>query len=199
MKSRIFAFSAVGAQRRKAVFSGDHLNPRPPEKADAALLPSRLGELWRVALEVLSANIFFGIGIGEGCFAEEFSPLGFEGVENAHNFFIELGLEAGVFALLAVLLLFVVRFRHRAIYQRYLGESDMSLISTMEAITASSLILLGTTFYLFENSVITYLFWFVFGLGSAALRVAKRERDDKILYYEDIKSPDSSVAEIKIK
>ena len=78
-------------------------------------------------------------------------------------------------------------------------KSDMALISRIESVTAGSLIILGTTYYLFESMEITYLFWFVFGLGSAALRVAKRERDDKILYYEDTKSSDFSVAEVKIK
>lgn len=167
--------------------------------SDIALLPSRIIELWAEALRVLSENPLVGIGIGKACFAEEFLPLGFEGIENSHNFFIEIGLEAGIGALAIFLLLLIVRLRHRAMYQRYLKESDMSLVSTMTAITTSALIILGTTYYLFENMEITYLFWFVFGLGGAALRVAKRERDDKVLYYEDTKSPNSSVAEIKIK
>lgn len=166
---------------------------------DGSLMPSEITELWTAALEVLSKNAFIGIGIGDGAFAQEFLPLGFDGIKNSHNFFIELGLEAGAFALVAVLLLLAVRFRHRATYQRYLKESDMSLISTMTAVMTSMLIIFGATNYLFESAEITYLFWFVFGLGSAALRVAKHECDDRVLYYEDAKSPDFSVAEIKIK
>ena len=118
---------------------------------------------------------------------------------NSHNLFLEIGLEAGIVALASLVLLIIVRFRHRAVYKSYVKDSQLSLISTMTAIAITCLIILGTTYYLFENMAILYLFWFVFGLGSAALRVAKREHDDKILYYEDIESPDSSVADIKIR
>ena len=158
-----------------------------------------LSELWQAATGVFSDNALLGIGIGEECFAEEFSGLGFAGVTNSHNLFLEIGLEAGIVALASLVLLIIVRFRHRSVYKSYVKDSQLSLISTMTAIAITCLIILGTTYYLFENMAILYLFWFVFGLGSAALRVAKREHDDKILYYEDIESPDSSVADIKIR
>ena len=38
----------------------------------------------------------------------------------------------------------------------------------------------------------------IFGMGSATLRVAKRDYDDKVLYYEETGDSDSSVIDIEI-
>jgi hypothetical protein len=44
-----------------------------------------------------------------------------------------------------------------------------------------------------------YLFWCIFGLGSAALRVAKSEFDDRIAYFSDGSTEDASSIDISIR
>jgi hypothetical protein len=57
----------------------------------------------------------------------------------------------------------------------------------------------GLTEYIWSDVTVYYLFWCILGLGSAALRIAKREHDDKVMYYGDLASVDSSVLDVKIR
>ena len=52
--------------------------------------------------------------------------------------------------------------------------------------------------YIWSSTSAYYLFWCIFGMGSATLRVAKRDYDDKVLYYEETGDSDSSVIDIEI-
>jgi hypothetical protein len=61
------------------------------------------------------------------------------------------------------------------------------------------LLAFGSFNYLFSDITVLYLFWCVFGIGSGALRVAKREHDDRIMYFEDEKSFDSAVINLNLR
>ena len=51
---------------------------------------------------------------------------------------------------------------------------------------------------IFANPVTIYLFFVLFGIGSATLRLAKQDRDERLIYYGDDRSADASVADILI-
>ena len=154
--------------------------------------------LWSLCFSVFLDNIFVGIGIGKECFAEEMVQHGVVGFENSSNLFLELGLEAGALALVCFLLLLLVRLRHRVRYYPYIKNSELSKISPMSEICIFCLIAYGAYSYIWADTSMYYLFCCVFGIASATLRVARKEYNDRIFYYEDTRASDSSVVDVEI-
>lgn len=157
-----------------------------------------LFSLWRHSLEVFLNNIFVGIGIGRESFILEMGDLGVFGYHDSSNLFIELGLEAGIFALICLLLLLLTRLRHRALRYFYIRNSQIETLSAVSGTALFCILAFGMVNYIWSDVSAYYLFWCVFGMGSATLRVGKRDYDDKILYYEETGDSDSSVIDIEI-
>jgi hypothetical protein len=153
--------------------------------------------VWSESLSAFVRNIVFGIGIGAESFAEEMSAVGIS-AKNASNLFIELGLEAGIFALLCLVALLLVRVVHSVKYYLYVRNSEVSVLTPLCTVCVFCLVSYGAFSYIFADMFSMYLFWCVFGIGSAALRVAKRETDDRIQYYEDTRARNSSSIDIEI-
>ncbi len=178
-----------------------------PESVLAALfsiLPTTLGiidllALWRTSFSIFRKNIFIGIGIGGESFEEEMAEHGIFGISDSNNLFLELGLEAGVFALAVFVILLLVRLRHRAAYYSYVKSSQVSTLAPIISVSIFCLLCLGATDYIWSDASMFYLFWCVFGLGSATLRVAKKEHDDRVLYYEDTRRTYSSAVDVQIR
>ena len=61
-----------------------------------------------------------------------------------------------------------------------------------------SLLAVGLVKYIWSEPATYYFFWCLFGIGSATLRVAKKDYDDKVIYYEESSAFDSSVIDIEI-
>jgi hypothetical protein len=72
--------------------------------------------------------------------------------------------------------------RHRVTYHKYLKKSDIRIISSSASCAVFVLITIGATVYIWQDLSLFYLFWCVFGIGSATLRIAKQESDDRELY-----------------
>jgi len=159
---------------------------------------SELPELWSRCVRAFSDNILSGIGMGSDSFAAEMKSYGVTGYESSENIFIELMLEAGIFALVFFAVTLFIRARHSAKYQGYLRHSQMSASAPFILALTFGLICYGATEYIFANFASFYLFWVVFGMGSAMLRVAKKELDDRTQYYEDARDTDYSAIDIDI-
>jgi len=156
--------------------------------------------VWQYAKQMFFGNVLTGIGIGESCFILELEALGFTGelFPNGGSFFLEVALEAGVFALAALLLIFITRVRHTAIYVPYVKTSQVSTLLKFTSLAVGALIGLGAFNYLFADMSMYFLFWCIFGVGSATLRISKSEHDDRVNYYSDGRSADSSAIDIEI-
>jgi len=167
------------------------------------LPPSLFKTEWiEVARESLSAfldNLFIGIGIGEESFVSEMKEYGISGAIDSGNLFLELGLEAGIFALAAFVILIAIRLGHRAVYRRYTDHSEVSKLSPLASVALFSLLVFGSFESVFSDITSFYIFFAVFGLGSASLRVARREYDDRVLYFEHEKSNSSSMLNINLR
>ena len=145
------------------------------------LYPADILKLWAASLEIFGEHPMLGIGIGSEAFSSAISKFDFS-VTNSHNLFIELAAEAGIVALLAFILILWVRMRHRVTYHKYLKKSDIRIISSSASCAVFVLITIGATVYIWQDLSLFYLFWCVFGIGSATLRIAKQESDDRELY-----------------
>ena len=158
-----------------------------------------LKETWLASLTAFSHNISTGIGIGAESFALEMESYGVTDVLNSGNIFIELGLEAGIGALLCFAVMLLVRMRHRAVYYSHTRHTSIGAVLPFSAVVIFALIFLGSTEYIWADNPSFYLFWCVFGIGSASLRISKRQLDDRVLYYEDTRDVDYSAIDIEIK
>lgn len=159
---------------------------------------AELFELWKHSITAFANNFFVGIGIGADSFVEEMAKYGVTGHTNSSNLFIEIGLEAGVFALLVFVLLLGLRLVHRTRYHHYVRSSQTGTVTPVSELCVFCLLTYGATNYIWSDMSAYYLFWCIFGIGSAAIRVAKKEHDDRILYYEDTRASDSSVIDVEI-
>ena len=157
-----------------------------------------LFDLWYDSLVVLADNLFVGIGIGSESFAEEMAAIGTFGYNDSSNLFIELGLEAGVFALIFFFCIVLTRLNHRSIQYLYLRNSQIESLSNASGVCMFSLLAFGMVNYIWSDLAAYYFFWCIFGIGSATLRVAKKDYDDKVIYYEETSAFDSSVIDIEI-
>ncbi len=157
-----------------------------------------LFEVWRSCLEVMSENLAIGIGIGTESFAEEMAAIGIFGHPDSSNLFIELGLEAGILTPMCFLLLLITRLRHRSLQYLYVRNSHIERISNLSGVCLFAFLAFGMVNYIWSDISAYYLFWCIFGIGSASLRVAKRDYDDKVIYYEETSAFDSSVIDIEI-
>ena len=157
-----------------------------------------LFELWRASIVAFVENIFFGIGIGADSFVEEIAKHGIESAENSSNLFIEIGLESGIFALVSFIILLSIRIFHRSRYHFYVKNSELNVLAPVSTLCALTLVAYGTFNYIWADPTSYYMFWCVLGIGSAALRVAKKENDDRMLYYEDTRASYSSAIDINI-
>ena len=159
---------------------------------------AELFALWGESLSTFVGNIVFGIGMGAESFVLEMADKGIIS-NNSSNLFIEIGLEAGIFALICFVLLLVVRLFHIAGYRSYVRVSDVSVLAPLCSACVLSIVAYGAVSYIFADIYAGYIFWCVFGIGSAALRVAKRETDDRNHYYEDTRASDSSAIDVEIR
>lgn len=155
--------------------------------------------IFSASLSAFGNNFLFGIGMGSDSFAKEMQNYGIDSATDCGNIFLELALEAGIFASTAFLLLLLARLVHRASYQRYIRQSQVSKLSPFMSMTVFALLVFGGFDHVFCDTTVFYLFWCVFGIGSGALRVAKAEHDDRVLYFEDEKSSESAVANFYIR
>lgn len=157
-----------------------------------------LFDLWDGSIKMFARNMLVGIGIGKESFAVEMEKLGIFGYNDSSNLFIELGLEAGMFALISFLLMLVTRLRHRALHYTYVKNSQIGGMANLSEVCLFSLLAFGMVNYIWSEPSAYYLFWCIFGIGSAALRFAKNDYRDRVVYYEESSAYDSSVIDIEI-
>ena len=144
--------------------------------------------VWIESRGIFLDNIWLGVGTGD-----------FMDAPYTANFLLQIGLEAGVLVLFVFLAIFLTRLQHRTIYAPYVANSEVSLITDFADISVMVLMVYGLFTPLWSAPTIYYLFWCTFALGSAVLRVSKREFDERVGYFSDGAGQDSSSIDIAIK
>ena len=156
-------------------------------------------ELWRTSFEMLKDRLLVGVGIGADSFSSVIAEYGQMAAENSSSLLFKIACEAGILAVAIFLILLFIRLRHRSIYRGYIAESHVTRLSCVSTSMVVMLIAFGMTEYIWADQMIYYLFWCIFGIGSATLRIAKREHDDRVMYYGDLTTVDSSVIDVKVR
>ena len=179
------------------------LLPATVTDAVFSVIPSLSGvgslrAFWLAMLSVLRDNALIGIGIGQQSFAEEMAELGLSADGGAHNLLLELAMEAGVICAVAFVLIILVRLRHQAAYYPYVKGSEVAKLTPIMGVALFAQLFYGATSYIFASGASYYLFWVIFGIGGALLRIAAREHDDRVNYYEDNSASDASDLDLSL-
>ncbi|MBQ7356670.1 MAG: hypothetical protein IJW66_04625 [Clostridia bacterium] len=147
------------------------------------------------SLDAFFNNFLFGIGIGSESFAIEMREYGITAADSG-NLFIELALEAGVLALMCFLILIIARLRHRVRYRPYIKNSVLHNSQPIVSVAIFALLSYGAFNYIFSSVPMFYFFFVVFGIESGMLRVARRECDERALYYLHSRADDASEIDV---
>lgn len=136
------------------------------------------------AFSAFSENVWFGIGdIGA----------------HSANLILSLALRSGIFVAAIFIFIMILRLVHLSEYTSYVSDSPTKVMTRMSALAVFALICFGTFANVFADITVYYLFFSVFGVLSATLRIAKKEHDDRLGYYGDSRSADSSVIDIRLR
>lgn len=154
----------------------------------------------RSSLRMFADRLLLGVGIGEETFRDAFFEYAEEATvaPHSHNLLLQIGCEAGVFALIAFVAILIIRAKNEAKLILITRKSTVRLCGVYSVAALGALLLFGITDYVWSTFSIFYLFWIVFGIGAAVSQIAKRERDDRVYYYGDEQSPESSIVDIRL-
>lgn len=161
--------------------------------SDTLDMPLTLGEMraqFASALDIFASNVFVGVG-ADGTANASTAPV--------FNTMLAFACKFGVFAFVAVALIVILRLRQVSVYSRYLNSSSLRSLSDMTLLSIFVLLVFGWFYDVTASPDIYLLFFSVFGMSTASLRVSKREYDDSLGYFGDNIGADSSDADITIK
>ena len=145
------------------------------------------------ALNIFRNNLFIGIGIGNESYA-----LAGGGENRIFNTLLGVGVEMGVFAAAVLIIIFLFMLL-KISYTRYcMHNSNMRSTMFVAFVSIAALFMYGADMYVFEDASVLYLFWCLLGLFSSAVTVSEKEHDERLGYYGDISSYDSSVIDITL-
>jgi len=142
--------------------------------------------IWRGVLLMLEDVGPYGIGIGEEAFKKMYpvySLAGIEAAPHAHNLYLQIAVEMGMFAL-TVFLVFIFLY---AQFSFSFCKSAMSRSNKLICLGIFSgilaLLIQGMTDYVWYNYRIFLLFWMIVGLGVAHVCAAKTTEEEMDTIY----------------
>ena len=131
---------------------------------------------WLGSFDMLGDHFFGGIGLGSSAFRQvypQYAHAGIEAAEHSHNLFLQIAVMMGV-AGLAVFLIVLLLFAQKNM-EYYRDEKDSSSFSGV-AVSAfcsvAAALCMGMFDYIWYNNRIFFLFWAVFGLSCATVRIS---------------------------
>lgn len=139
------------------------------------------------SFDFATKHIIFGAGIEEGFEIGKFNLL--TGLISAF----------GVISFAIFVVMMIIRVRHTSYYRLYVRDSSLTVDSNMSFIALFSLLMLGAVSNMLADPEIYYLFFALFGIGSASLRSAKKEHEDRLGYYGDLRSAESSAIDVLLR
>ncbi len=145
----------------------------------------RLG-IWQGVLLMLAHTFYFGIGIGEGAFADIYPFYALSGIETAphsHNLYLQIITEIGVFGFLAFCF-FIFLFAQCSLTFCKNAVSKVNKTVCLGIFCGITAFLIqGLTDYVWYNYRLFLLFWMLAGLGIAHIFTAKSTVEESSQFY----------------
>ena len=143
--------------------------------------------IWKGVLRMLEDIGFYGVGIGEGAFQKIYPIYSLEGIEaapHAHNLYLQIAVEMGVFALIVFLVFIFLYAQFSFSFCKSALNRSNKLICLGIFSGVLAVLVQGMTDYVWYNYRIFLLFWMVVGLGMAHVYAAKNtEEEMEQLYF----------------
>ncbi len=138
------------------------------------------GPVLRASLGLLRQFWLGGIGAGTDSFGKVYDsvvPHYAEGASDAGSLFLQIFLSLGIVGLLAFLAMVLVFAVSSFTVVRYEGERRFRLIGAASLAAITGALVNGISGYIWNDYRIFFLFFSVFGIGTAARRCGDRERE----------------------
>ena len=141
------------------------------------------------AFDFFIENPIFGMGINNP-FAE---------ADFANNVLLGLACRFGVLALTVFLLLLVLRVFHFGMFKRYFSDSTVNFYAEISLLASVAMLAIGSLADIFADVEMIYFFVAVFSVGSAALRISKKEKTEMRSYYMELGNSDNAAIDVTLK
>lgn len=135
---------------------------------------------WKGAWNLFTDHFFAGVGAGTVSFAHAYPAYALPGTEtvaHAHNLFLEMGIELGVFAPVVLLLLIAVLTAITFTRPICRGTNDLRLLQIACFASVIGALTQSMADYIFYNSRILFLFFLLVG---AMVACARRQAEDHV-------------------
>lgn len=139
------------------------------------------------AFETFTKSVFIGKGAAD---------LSASAPSEFVNTILGLGCRFGIIAVIVLIAVCVIRLRQDTTYSVFLKSSQLSVFSTMTTVAMFAMLTCGWFVDVFADLGLYCLFFSLFGLNTAALRISKNEYEERAWYFRDQKDVDSSTADI---
>ena len=140
------------------------------------------------SLSYFADNLFLG-GAAHGAADSDFS----------YNVYVGIACRFGILALMIFLLLLILRVLHLSVYKKYFSHSTVNFYVEMTTLASVAILMFGSYLDVFREPLMVYFFVAVFATGSAALRVSKKEKEERLSYYKALGSSDSAAIDVSLK
>ncbi len=155
-------------------------------------------KVWGASLSLVGKNLLLGVGLSPEAFSAAFSTVSKIQSIDARNLFIDMAARSGILTVVFFSALLVSRLFHRAAYGRYLAESTVADISAVSSVTVIAFIIFGSFNQMFTDISLYYIFFSAFAVGSATLRIACAEHDDRASYFRDASQSHSAAVDVDL-
>lgn len=138
--------------------------------------------IWRGSVNLASDYALSGIGIGEQAFDRIYPYYSFAGIEkapHAHNLFLQLFIEVGIFGFLVFLAVLICLLQNGFSLAKRGEDKTVRLIGCGALCGVLAALVQGMTDYIWYNYRVFFVFWIVIGFVSAARRIDYRLRKNK--------------------
>ena len=138
-------------------------------------------------LKVFSENILVGVGAADLSDPSSGVPL---------NAILGLGYRFGIVAVVVLCVVCAIRLRQHTVYSVFFKSSQLSVFSNMTTVAMFAMAACGWYCDVFADLGLYCLFFALFGLNTAALRISKNEYEEREWYFKDQNAVDSSAVDI---
>jgi len=147
--------------------------------------------IWRGSTNLLKDYWLTGIGVGEEAFDKIYPYYSFAGIEkapHAHNLFLQLFIEVGVFGFIVFVALLICMFQNGFTLAKHGEDKAVRLIGCGALCGVIAAMVQGMTDYVWYNYRVFFVFWLMIGLVAASRRIdhALRHRKHSVRSEQSI-------------
>ena len=147
------------------------------------------------SMNIFFENLWLGIGIGDA----SYSAVSGASSGGMFNMLLGVATELGIFALILLVSMILMLLRQLSYYRRFMTNSNFITVKDMSALAVTVFMIYSVGANVFEDIAIICLFFIMFGICSSVMRSARKEHDDRLGYYGDSSSSESSVIDVDIR